>query len=472
MAQSARSHVPESMARSSLPFHLAESATLPAVPDSRRKLLQLTGAAAALWAFRDGLWRPAHAQPSAGPAKSSKTPAARPVNVTSVTYTQSEGYSRIVIECEGEPSVRMQELPKDPANDKTDRVLVDLKAARRGKTVPAEMKIEKGILLGVRTGQYDRETVRIVLDFAEMNNVGLTKLYDPFRVVLDIDGRQIGDLIGAGIAGKAQEIEKGVEPDSDALAALLPGPKAAPEQRPEPGAIGKPRRKFRVILDPGHGGKDPGAVGFGGLQEKNVALQVADRTGELLSSAGYDVQMTRTNDRFLELTERTAFANKKGGDLFVSIHCNAAKNREARGVETYYLNPKVDKSRALLIAKENFSSLEAVQRTGDSFADAILSDLAFSLKEGESRELAEVLLGGLWDGASGFPGTQNRGMGHGPLYVLIGARMPSSLVELSFISNPQEEKLLGDGNYQTALAQGLAAGVADYLEKTASPRGG
>jgi len=366
----------------------------------------------------------------------------------------------------------MEELPKDPVNNKTDRVLVDLKAARLGKTVPAEMKIEKGILLGVRTGQFDRETVRIVLDFSEMNKVGLTKLFDPFRIVLDIDGRQIGDLIGAGATGDLPEAAKEGEPDSDALAALLPGPKISPALPPRPDIAGKPRKKFRVILDPGHGGKDPGAVGPKGLQEKTIALRVADRTAELLSSAGYDVQLTRTGDRFLELTERTAFANKKGGDLFVSIHCNAAKNREARGVETYYLNPKADKSRALLIAKENFSSLEAVQRTGDSFADAILSDLAFSLKEGESRELAEVLLGGLWGGASGFPGTQNRGMGHGPLYVLIGARMPSSLVELSFISNPQEERLLGDTDYQSALAQGLATGVAGYLEKTAGAKGG
>ncbi|MCW5829829.1 MAG: N-acetylmuramoyl-L-alanine amidase [Deltaproteobacteria bacterium] len=419
----------------------------------RRQILKLLGFSSAAFAFRNGLWTPqVHAQTPSATGKSGGPP--RPVSVEKLTYTQSAGYSRIVIECSGEAELAMQELPADPEHQKSDRVLVDIKPARRGKALPAEFKIENGILLGVRTGQFDRDTVRVVLDFRTLNRVGMTRMFDPFRVVLDIDGRNMEDLL----AGPASH-EPPADMDGEGLSALLGGSGKAIS----PAATGSARPP-RIILDPGHGGKDPGAVGPAGLQEKEVALRVADETGELLTRAGYRINLTRENDRFLELTERTAFANKQGGDLFVSIHCNAAKNREARGIETYYLNPKVDKSRALLIAKENFTSLDAVQRTGNSFADAILSDLAFSMKEGESRSLSEQLLETLWDKASGFPGTQNRGLGHGPLYVLIGARMPSSLVELSFISNPAEEKLLRSTTYQKALAEGLASGIRGYMD--------
>lgn len=434
------------------------------VQDSRRQIMKLLGAAGAFLALRNGLWRPAHARTPVVPAPK------HPAVVRNVSFMQSAGYSRIVIECDSETGVTMQEIPADPAHGKTDRVVVDLKPARRSPNLPVELKIGKGILLGVRTGQFDTQTVRVVLDFETMNKAGLSRLFDPFRVILDIDGRNVGDLLAAGDAsGDSRPRKDGkdeLDMDSDGVAALLGGT-ASPAVTPAHAG-----RRHRVILDPGHGGKDPGAVGPAGTQEKRVALAVAEYTAETLEKTGYEVLLTRTNDRYLELTERTAFANKNRGDLFVSIHCNAAKNRDARGVETYYLNPKVDSSRALLIAKENFSSLEAVQRTGDSFADAILSDLAFSLKEGESRDLADKLLRTLWAEASGFSGTQNRGLGHGPLYVLIGARMPSSLVELSFISHPKEERLLASIDYQKALAQGLAAGAAAYLTAAPPVKGG
>jgi len=218
----------------------------------------------------------------------------------------------------------------------------------------------------------------------------------------------------------------------------------------------------RVVLDPGHGGHDPGARGKNGTREKDVVLDIALQLSRILSAEyGLDVVMTRSTDVFVELQERTAIANKVGADLFVSIHANAAPNRNANGIETYYLNLAKTEKVAQLAALENGTSLEKV-----SLLQAVLFDLMANYKLNDSAHLAEEVQKALVRKISRVnPSLRNLGVKQGPFYVLVGATMPSILVETAFISNPAEEERLADPSYRAATAAGIADGIAAYMSQ-------
>jgi N-acetylmuramoyl-L-alanine amidase len=222
----------------------------------------------------------------------------------------------------------------------------------------------------------------------------------------------------------------------------------------------KPGKIRRIVVDPGHGGKDPGAVGLSGLQEKDVVLSIGHRVAKKLKDdLGIDAVMTRSTDVFIELQERTAIANQVGADLFISIHANAALNRKANGIETYYLNLAKTEKAAQLAARENGTSLEKV-----SLLQAVLFDLMANYKLNDSAHLAEEVQKALYKRISGQdPSTKNLGVKQGPFYVLVGATMPSILVESAFISNPQEEMKLADPKYLEETAEGIIDGVVAYI---------
>jgi len=217
----------------------------------------------------------------------------------------------------------------------------------------------------------------------------------------------------------------------------------------------------RIVIDPGHGGHDTGTIGPSGLREKDVVLDVGLRLRKLLmSKAGYDVVMTRSDDTFIPLEERTAIANEKSADLFVSIHANASRDRSARGIETYYLNFTSSPDALEVAARENATSQESVHQLQD-----IIKKIAMTEKIQESGEFARQVQKEVHRQTSQLSGEQrDRGIKKAPFVVLIGANMPSVLAEISFLTNPRDEKLLRHPDYRQKIAEALYQGIMDYVD--------
>jgi N-acetylmuramoyl-L-alanine amidase len=234
-----------------------------------------------------------------------------------------------------------------------------------------------------------------------------------------------------------------------------------PPASPSP-TEGRPEPLDAIVIDPGHGGHDAGAVGPSGLQEKELSLDIARRVAALLQEElGVRVVLTRVRDQFVGLRERTALANRERADLFLSIHVNAAPDGAATGTETYFLSNEATDGAARRAAEyENrLISVDAGARGGaPDVLRSILWDLAQSDFQQESSRVAETLQNNL-DRALRRP---SRGVKQAPFYVLGGAAMPAVLVEIGFISNPQEEQRLRDDGYRDRIARALVAGIAGY----------
>jgi N-acetylmuramoyl-L-alanine amidase len=217
----------------------------------------------------------------------------------------------------------------------------------------------------------------------------------------------------------------------------------------------------RIVIDAGHGGHDPGTIGRNGLQEKELVLDVALRLSRLVKSElGAEVIMTRDTDVFIPLEERTAIANSKGADLFLSVHANSSRSPKARGIETYFLNFAADPHAEEVAARENSISAATMKDL-----QGLVKAITLNSKIDESRDFAssvhESLVGNL---RPGYPDMQDRGVRTAPFYVLIGANMPSILAEIAFVSNPEEEKLLKSPARREQIARSLLEGVGRYLE--------
>ncbi len=221
----------------------------------------------------------------------------------------------------------------------------------------------------------------------------------------------------------------------------------------------------RIVLDPGHGGHDTGTIGPGGMLEKDLVLQVARQLKTLLENKlGAEVVLTRENDTFISLEERTAVANQVRADLFLSIHANSSRSRAISGVETYYLNFARTDAEREVAARENATTVRNV-----SDLQNLIRKIAQADKSAESRELAAIVQKKLYGGARQlFPSARNRGVRRAPFVVLIGANMPSVLAEVAFISNPRDEKVLKQENNRQRLAQALFAGIEGYMKTLGS----
>ena len=220
--------------------------------------------------------------------------------------------------------------------------------------------------------------------------------------------------------------------------------------------------KVRIVLDPGHGGLDSGAIGRGGLQEKEVVLEIGRKVRDLLEIRGYDALLTRDEDRFISLKNRAGRANRYRADLFVSIHANAAYNQQARGTETFYYSPAAGRWGERIARIEN-----AVLRLE---ADITSNPIAGSGKEpetgrlSESRRLArkiQIRIDPLSDGP-------DRGVKAADLYVLKYTRMPAVLVETGFLSNQKDRDLLADCAFRESMAEAIAAGISDFIDASGS----
>jgi N-acetylmuramoyl-L-alanine amidase len=215
----------------------------------------------------------------------------------------------------------------------------------------------------------------------------------------------------------------------------------------------------RVIIDPGHGGHDTGAIGKNGTREKDVTLAISLKLAAELKERGLEVILTRDDDRYLRLEARAELANESRGDLFISIHCNSAPNRKLHGVETYTLNISSDRYSIRLAARENAST-----EKGISDLQFILADLATKANTGESTRLASLVQKSIVSQLSqDYSGIKDLGTKEALFYVLLGVKMPAILVETSFLSHAEEEARLGSEEYQDAVAQAIAQGVEDFL---------
>jgi len=216
----------------------------------------------------------------------------------------------------------------------------------------------------------------------------------------------------------------------------------------------------KVVIDPGHGGKDTGAIGPHGVREKDVALAIARKVAARVRALGLAVVLTRDDDSFVSLDDRTRIANEAKADLFVSIHCNAARQRGLSGVETWTLNVGSDRYSARLAEFEN---AEADRNVSD--LRLILADLATKANAGDARELAQAVQSSLVRGLALRVGrVRDHGIKQALFYVLLGAHMPSILVETAFISNPSEEARLKSARYQDGAAEAIARGVREFVD--------
>jgi N-acetylmuramoyl-L-alanine amidase len=216
----------------------------------------------------------------------------------------------------------------------------------------------------------------------------------------------------------------------------------------------------KIVIDPGHGGHDTGTIGPNGLLEKDLVLDVSKRLGKLLEARlGADVVFTRRDDTFIPLETRTSIANQEEADLFVSVHANSSRDQDARGVETYYLNFTSSPEALEVAARENAEADKSIHELQD-----LVKKIALKEKIEESKEFASDVQQSLHSGlAAKSSGIRDRGVKKAPFVVLIGANMPSILAEISFISNPGDEKRLKSADYRQRIAESLYRGIARYV---------
>ncbi len=367
---------------------------------------------------------PAKAPPSPSPSKKGQT------LVQNIRHWSGEDYSRVVVDLSGRASFKDHALRA--FKNKPPRVYVDITPARLSPYLKPEIPIQDGLLTRVRVGQYRPDTVRVVLDLKSLTSYRAFYLTDPPRVVIDLIGEE----------------------------KKTPGVKPPPQGRYSLAQqLGLKIR--RIMIDPGHGGHDPGALGLYGLREKDITLKVSRYLAEELRKKGFEVLLTRKKDQFLPLIKRPAMANLKKADLFVSIHVNASPNRRVRGVETYYLSFTTDPEAMRVAAMEN-----AVSNQSLSDLQNLLKKILRNTKIEESRRLATLVQQNLVTTLRNrWRDVKNLGVKKAPFVVLVGTRMPAILVEISFITNPRDARRLRSDAYLRAIARGIARGLEAYVRE-------
>jgi N-acetylmuramoyl-L-alanine amidase len=365
--------------------------------------------------------------------------------VTNLRFWSNPNYTRVVIDANREADYYHHLLKKDPSLKKPQRLYVDLSQSRLGKNIRKSIPIHDDLLLDARAGQYTSDSVRVVVDIKSFETYKIFSLKDPFRIVIDVWGTR-------------SESDPKVPRPSDTVSK---GGKLPPGSLARQLALGV----RRIVIDPGHGGKDYGAPGYlKGVHEKNVVLQIARKLAKKIKAElGLEVIMTRNGDRFLTLEERTAFANTKNADLFISIHTNASRDRRAYGIETYFLNLATDEEAIRVAAMENATSTKNI-----SDLQKILYDLMQNAKINESSRLAAYVQSSTTAHLKNkrYSRIKSKGVKQAPFYVLLGAQMPSILVETAFISNARECKRLVNPRFQQRLVEGIVEGIRRYIKAT------
>lgn len=341
------------------------------------------------------------------------------IAVKGIRYWSSSDYTRVVVDLSEHVEFSKNRITNP------DRLYLDLLHSKIIQEIKTNLPIGDGILKAVRAGQFNNDTVRVVLDLEDIAYFNTFTLDNPARLVIDVYGKK-----------------KITKPDTVVI-------------------------ERKIVIDSGHGGHDPGAVGPSGLYEKDIVLDIAKKLKKiLLVNPLNKVFLTRETDVFIPLEERTAIANKKNADLFVSIHANANPRRRARGIETYLLNWTNDEEAMKVAARENAISLKKMKELNSQMdvLTIIKSDLMRANKRDESIKLAHYIQKSMVSTLNNeSKNIVDLGIKQALFYVLFGAKMPSVLIEVSFISNPEEERLLSMESYRTRIAESIAEGINKYF---------
>ena len=318
-----------------------------------------------------------------------------------------------------------------------DRIFIDIMGSIvKIEDTSKQLEINDGVIKTVRTAQFNQEITRVVFDLYKEARYELFSLVEPDRVVIDIFK-----------SGEAAVISETIP--------------VKPEVKPTPGSEITGKRV--VIIDPGHGGKDPGAIGPTGLRESEVTLGIALNLEKLLKGAGIPTYLTRSKDEFVYLEDRTKFANQKNGFVFVSIHANSVLNHRpsAEGIETFVLSSKYIGASARDVADRENRASRAHPEVDTDLA-LIIADLEESANIKYSLDFAEIVQKKLVN----YLKLVDRGVKQAPFVVLKGVNMVAVIAEIAFISNPGEEKLLKNSEFRQKSAQGLFEAIKYYIENT------
>jgi N-acetylmuramoyl-L-alanine amidase len=334
----------------------------------------------------------------------------------------------------------------------------------------------------IRVGRHPDNTVRVVLDLEDVSKYSVFTLYGPFRLVIDAQRTTTGNATMVAAAPSpsapppARKVEAKPVPPAPVIPSVIPAevilppipdtlPSVPTPATPDANVAGgfSMARQLglsvsRIVIDPGHGGHDPGTIAKG-LSEASLTLDVALRLEKLLQKElGVEVVLTRRTDVYIPLEERTAIANRENADLFLSIHANSSRNETARGIETYFLSFASSPEAEAIAARENSASEREMHQLPD-----IIKAISLNNKLDESRDLANMVQDSLVTTLrKSNKEVRSRGVKKAPFVVLIGAAMPSVLAEISFITNRQELQLVKTAAYKDRIAQALYAAVLRY----------
>jgi len=376
---------------------------------------------------------------------------------------------RVTLEFEREAAFREERIDGPP------RVFIDLQDTRTVDALKdAALEFPDDVVRQIRVGRR-QDTTRVVLDLQDAARHSVYALYSPYRVVIDFERSLSTDAPAVATTKNTRTAknEPGATWSAEPAAAPSAPPAGPPPARAAEAAPTAPSANSkggfslsrqlglgisRVVIDPGHGGHDPGAR-VKGLNEADLTLDVALRLEKLLLKVpGVEVVMTRRTQVYIPLEERTAIANRAEADLFLSIHVNASRNSRARGIETYFLNFAPTPEAEAIAARENAGSAKTMHNLPD-----IVKAIALNNKINESRDFASLVQTAMFDRLRKVNRqARNLGVKQAPFMVLIGATMPSVLAEISFLTNRQEASLLKTANYRQAIADALFNGISKY----------
>ncbi len=355
--------------------------------------------------------------------------------------------TRIVVETKDEIKYKFNDLQKDIKNGKPQRIYVDFIKTDIGDKISSKYLISDPQVEELRIARFDKNTIRLVIDLEKnAKDFKIFSLFKPSRTVIDVWG-----------SSNTTSNEFKNHPD---ISTSNNKAKHDPVSIVKQLALGV----NKIVIDPGHGGRDYGAPGYyKNTHEKYVTLnfskELAARIKKELKIK--TVILTRKTDKYLTLGKRTEIANKNKADLFISIHANSARNSKASGIETYFLNLATDEDSISVAARENATSTKNI-----SDLQTILNDLMRDAKINESSRLASYIQDSMVKSIKQkYKYVKNRGVKQAPFYVLIGAKMPAVLIELSFISNPRECKRLHSKKYLDKLCDGILEGVKKYIKE-------
>ena len=422
---------------------------------------------ARLESFSAAVTSTAGTQPEASPPLPQSTTREAPAVLASIERTVTDASVRVTIALDREVRYLEQRL-SGPA-----RVFFDLQDVQAVPDLKDRvLSYTSDVVNKIRVGRHPDNVVRVVLDLEDVANYSVFTLYGPFRIVVDAE-RTVARAATVDTPPLPSRPLGNFAPSPAPLATAImspPRPGAVPAT-PSANAAGGfsiarqlGLRVSRIVIDPGHGGHDPGVLGKN-LNEATLVLDVALRLEKLLQKeAGVEVVLTRRTNVYVPLEERTEIANRQHADMFLSIHANASRNEDAKGIETFYLSFASSPEAEAVAARENSASAREMHQLPD-----LIKAITLNNKLDESRDLANLVQDAL---VTNLRKTnkeiRSRGVKKAPFVVLIGAAMPSVLAEISFVSNRQELTLLKTPGYRQKIAEALFVAVSKYRKSLKS----